>query len=228
MRYNTLLFDVDDTLLDFQATEKQALTKLFATEGLTLSPDLEEQYKTMNHGLWAAFERGGKTRDEVVNQRFGIFFEALGVRVDSVELENRYRKFLEEGHDLLGNSYQIVADLSTKADLYVVTNGVSQTQYRRLTDARLLPFFKEIFVSEDTGYQKPMKEYFDYVFARIPNLDKSDTVIIGDSLSSDIKGGIVAGIDTIWLNSKSEQASNEIHPTYTINQLESIYRILEN
>ncbi|MHC5246890.1 YjjG family noncanonical pyrimidine nucleotidase [Enterococcus sp. LJL120] len=228
MRYNTLLFDVDDTLLDFQATEKQALTKLFATEGLTLSPDLEEQYKTMNHGLWAAFERGEKTRDEVVNQRFGIFFEALGVRVDSIDLENRYRKFLEEGHDLLGNSYQIVADLSTKADLYVVTNGVSQTQYRRLTDAKLLPFFKEIFVSEDTGYQKPMKEYFDYVFARIPNLDKSDTVIIGDSLSSDIKGGIVAGIDTIWLNSKSEQAGNEIHPTYTINQLESIYRILEN
>lgn len=228
MRYNTLLFDVDDTLLDFQAAEKQALTKLFATEGLTLSPDLEEKYKTMNHKLWAAFERGEKTRDEVVNQRFGLFFEALGVRVDSIDLENRYRKFLEEGHDLLGNSYQIVADLSKKANLYIVTNGVSQTQYRRLTDAKLLPFFKAVFVSEDTGYQKPMKEYFDYVFARIPNFEKEATVIIGDSLSSDIQGGITAGIDTIWLNSKSEQATAGIQPTYTINQLESIYRILEN
>lgn len=228
MRYNTLLFDVDDTLLDFQAAEKQALTQLFATEGLTNSPELEDRYKTMNHQLWAAFERGEKTRDEVINQRFGLFFEALGVRVDSVDLERRYRKFLEEGHQLLGNSYQIVADLSKKADLYIVTNGVSQTQHRRLKDAKLVPFFKAIFVSEDTGYQKPMIEYFEYVFARIPQFDKAATVIIGDSLTSDIKGGINAGIDTIWLNSKSEQASDEIHPTYTINQLDSIYRILEN
>lgn len=227
MKYKTLLFDVDDTLLDFQATEKQALRKLFDNQGVTLTAELEQDYKTMNHGLWQEFERGERTRDQVINERFGLFFKKLGISVDSLAVEKKYRSFLDEGHDLLGNSRKIIADLSQKADLYVVTNGVSKTQYRRLTDAKLLPFFKDIFVSEDTGYQKPMPEYFEYVFDRIPRLDKKETVIIGDSLTSDIQGGLTAGIDTVWLNSTGESESERIQPTYTIKQLEAIYDILE-
>lgn len=228
MNYKTLLFDVDDTLLDFQATEKQALQKLFQAQGVTLTTEIEQAYKRMNHGLWQAFERGERTRDQVTNERFGLFFGTLGLSVDSLAVEKQYRSFLDEGHHLLGNSYQIIADLSQKANLYVVTNGVSKTQYRRLTDAKLLPFFKDIFVSEDTGYQKPMPEYFAYVFDRIPHLDKKETVIIGDSLTSDIQGGLISGIDTVWLNSKGERESEKIQPTYTIQQLDEIYNILED
>ncbi|MDH6364870.1 2-haloacid dehalogenase [Enterococcus sp. PF1-24] len=224
MKYQTLLFDVDDTLLDFQATERVALKRLFAFAGVTETPALVAKYKEMNHELWRSFERGERTRDEVIYQRFGMFFESLGKKVDGVALENQYRIFLEEGHDLMPDSREIITDLSQRADLYIVTNGVSQTQYRRLTDAKLLPFFKDVFVSEDTGYQKPMIEYFDYVFDRIPNFAKEQAVIIGDSLTSDIQGGITAGIDTIWLN--PQKTTGMIQPTYEIQQLTELYGIL--
>lgn len=227
MKYKTLLFDVDDTLLDFQATEKAALRQLFAAEGLELTVDLERCYKKMNLELWQSFERGECSRDELVYQRFGHFFGQLGQTVDSVKLENQYRSFLNQGHHLLGNSLAIIKDLSRKADLFVVTNGVSKTQYQRLGDAKLLPYFKNVFVSEDTGYQKPMKEYFDYVFERIPNLDLAKTVIIGDSLTSDIQGGVAAGIDTIWLNNQKESSQSTIHSTYEIQQLDEIYPIID-
>jgi 2-haloacid dehalogenase len=227
MNYTTLLFDVDDTLLDFQLTEENALQKLFQEQGVKMTPELKVSYKALNHQLWREFEEGKRTRDEVTNERFSLFFQQLGQEVDGVALENSYRQYLNQGHDLLGNSREIIADLAKKADLYVVTNGVSKTQYQRLGDAKLTDYFKDIFVSEDTGYQKPMKEYFDYVFARIPNVDRNKTVIIGDSLTSDIKGGQQAGIDQIWLQPETAKEDALIQPTYKIKRLEEIYSILE-
>lgn len=227
MRYQTLLFDVDDTLLDFHAAEDQALRKLFASENMALTPEMKTAYQKMNLGLWEEFEKGQITRQQVTENRFGRLFQQFGIAVDSSALEQRYRSFLNEGHQLLGNSRQIIADLAQKADLYVVTNGVSKTQYRRLTDAQLLPYFKDIFVSEDTGYQKPMPEYFDYVFRRIPHFTKEETVIIGDSLTSDIKGGANVGIDSIWLNPGKKALMAGITPTYEISRLEELYQILE-
>ncbi len=226
MRYQTLLFDVDDTLLDFQAAEKQALQELFQAEGLILTAELERDYKKINQERWAAFEQGQMSREEVVNGRFGAFFARYERQVDSRALEQKYRAFLNEGHQLLGNSRQVVAELAKQADLYVVTNGVSKTQMKRLTDAKLLPYFKEIIVSEATGYQKPMREFFDYTFKRIPNLSKTQTVMIGDSLTSDIQGGVNAGIDTVWFNPKALPAPPTIQPTYRIRQLEELYEIL--
>lgn len=204
MKYKTLLFDVDDTILDFQDTEDQALKALFEAHGLEMTPERKQSYQTINHDLWQQFEQGKITRDQVINERFGLFFETQGIQVDSPAVELAYREFLNEGHKLLDNSDEILAELAQHFDLYVVTNGVSETQYRRLEDAKLKPYFRDIFVSEDTGYQKPMKEYFDYVFARIPNVKKQETVIIGDSLTSDILGGQLAGIDTIWFNPKKK------------------------
>ncbi|MER2117348.1 MAG: YjjG family noncanonical pyrimidine nucleotidase, partial [Enterococcus casseliflavus] len=155
------------------------------------------------------------------------FFETQGIQVDSPAVELAYREFLNEGHKLLDNSDEILAELAQHFDLYVVTNGVSETQYRRLEDAKLKPYFRDIFVSEDTGYQKPMKEYFDYVFARIPNVKKQETVIIGDSLTSDILGGQLAGIDTIWFNPKKKN-SGEIQPTYEIERLQQLLPLLQH
>lgn len=125
----------------------------------------------------------------------------------------------------MGNSDQVLAQLVPDFDAYVVTNGVSKTQYQRLKDAKLMSFFKDIFVSEDTGYQKPMKEFFDYVFARIPNVKKHETVIIGDSLSSDILGGQLAGIDTIWLNPQKKNTDG-IKPTHMIESIEQLPDLL--
>jgi len=225
MTYKTLLFDVDDTLLDFQDTENQALQKLFAAQGIQMTDTLKQTYQTLNHGLWQDFEKGKLTREQVTNERFGLFFATLGKTVDSAALEQQYRGFLNQGHKLLGKSDQVLAQLVPDFDAYVVTNGVSKTQYQRLKDAKLMSFFKDIFVSEDTGYQKPMKEFFDYVFARIPNVKKHETVIIGDSLSSDILGGQLAGIDTIWLNPHKKNTDG-IKPTHMIESIEQLPDLL--
>ncbi len=102
-------------------------------------------------------------------------------------MNQAYRQYLEEGHQMIDGAYELIERLSPLFDLYIVTNGVSTSQYKRLGDSGLYPFFKDVFVSEDTGFQKPMKEYFDYVFARIPGFSAGHGLIIGDSLSADIK-----------------------------------------
>lgn len=226
MNYSTLLFDLDDTLLDFKAAEDQALQKLFAHLNMTLTPEIEKYYKTMNHKLWADYEQGKLSRQEVTNGRFQKLFATLGKDVDGPALDQNYRHYLTQGHQLLGNSRRIIADLANKADLYVVTNGVSETQYKRLEDAKLLPYFKDIFVSEDTGYQKPMPEYFDYVARRIPHFVAQKALVIGDSLTSDIKGANNAGLDSVWLNPEAKQLLPDVQPTYEVKVLDQLYPIL--
>ncbi|MBK3494711.1 YjjG family noncanonical pyrimidine nucleotidase [Viridibacillus sp. YIM B01967] len=225
-KYQTLLFDVDDTILDFGAAEKEALHSLFKDQEILLTAEIEAHYKEINQGLWRAFEEGEIDRNEVVNTRFALLFNKYGKEVDGAALERNYRIHLEEGHQLIEGAMELITSLQNKYDLYVVTNGVSKTQDKRLRASGLHSLFKNIFVSEDTGYQKPMKEYFDYVFARIPHFSAENTLIIGDSLSSDIKGGQLAGIDTCWLSPQMKLNNTEIIPTYQIQKLDELYRIL--
>jgi len=225
--YRTLLFDVDDTLLDFGAAEKDALRLLFEEMNIPLTAEIEALYKRINHGLWKLFEEGTMERDEVVNTRFALLFKELGQEVDGARFERKYRAYLEEGHALIEGAMELIADLQHRYDLYVVTNGVSKTQYKRLLAAGLHPIFKHVFVSEDTGYQKPMKEFFDYVFARIPGFDVEQALIIGDSLTADIKGGQLAGLDTCWFNPARKPNETVIVPTYEIQRLDELYGILK-
>ncbi|MGE8203602.1 YjjG family noncanonical pyrimidine nucleotidase [Heyndrickxia sp. NPDC080065] len=225
--YQTLLFDIDNTLLDFNAAEDLALQLLFDEQEIPLTSEIKAQYNKINQGLWKAFEEGKISRDEVVNTRFSILFkEYYGQEVDGVLLEEKYRSYLQEGHQLIDGAFDLIAALQNKYDLYIVTNGESETQYKRLRDSGLYPLFKDIFVSEDTGFQKPMKEYFDYVFARIPHFSAEKTLIIGDSLSADIKGGYLAGIDTCWINPGMKPNDTDIVSTYHIQKLEELYPIL--
>jgi 2-haloacid dehalogenase len=225
-KYKTLFFDVDDTLLDFGAAEKLALRLLFDEHHLPLTSEIEDQYKKVNHGLWKKFEEGKMGRDEVVNTRFSILFNEFGKEVDGELLEKNYRSYLEQGHQLVNGAFDLITALHNQYDLYIVTNGVSNTQDKRLRDSGLFPFFKKIFVSEDTGYQKPMKEFFDYVFARIPYFEVEQALIIGDSLSADIKGGELAGMDTCWFNPKMKLNHTDIIPTYQIQNLDELKRVV--
>jgi len=225
--YQTLLFDIDNTLLDFNAAEDLALQLLFNEQKIPLTPEIKAQYNKINQGLWKAFEEGKISRDEVVNSRFSILFkEYFGQEIDGNSLEEKYRNYLQEGHQLIDGAFELITALQNKFDLYIVTNGDSKTQYKRLHDSGLYPLFKDIFVSEDTGFQKPMKEYFDYVFARIPHYSVEKTLIIGDSLSADIKGGNLAGIDTCWINPGMKDNATDIVPTYQIQELTELYPIL--
>ncbi|WP_088840883.1 YjjG family noncanonical pyrimidine nucleotidase [Listeria sp. ILCC797] len=226
MRYDTLLFDVDDTLLDFKKAEDDALVKLFESEGVSDAKELTLVYKEINEALWKAFERGEISRDEVIQTRFAKLFATQNKSVDGILLEAKYRGFLEEGHEQIAGAAELIAQLAPDYALYVVTNGVSKTQYRRLRDSGLDIFFQKIFVSEDTGYQKPMLEFFDYCFARIPAFDKKKTLLIGDSLSSDIRGARVSGIDSCWFNPHGAAFDAETTPTYEIHSLPELLNVL--
>ncbi|MEK5520290.1 YjjG family noncanonical pyrimidine nucleotidase [Heyndrickxia sp. FSL W8-0423] len=225
--YQTLLFDIDDTLLDFGAAEDLALRMLFADQEIVLTDEMKARYDLLNQGLWRSFEEGKITRDEIVNTRFSIFLKEYGKEVDGAILGKKYSSYLAKGHQLIDGALELITNLQQQYDLYIVTNGVSETQYKRLHDSGLYSLFKDIFVSEDTGYQKPMKEYFDYVFARIPHFSKEKTLIIGDSLSADMRGGYVAGIDTCWFNPNMKSNNTDVIPTYQIRKLDELYQILQ-
>lgn len=225
-KYETLLFDVDDTLLDFGAAEKLALQLLFEDQKIPVTAEIEAAYKRINQGLWRSFEEGKIGRDEVVNTRYSLLFKEFGQEVDGVLMEQNYRSYLEEGSQQIDGAIALISDLQEQYQLYIVTNGVSRTQDKRLRKSGLFPMFKGIFVSEDTGYQKPMKEYFDYVFARIPNFSAEKALIIGDSLSADIKGGQLAGLDTCWFNPELKPNHTEIVPTFEIQKLNELYSLL--
>ncbi|WP_429950133.1 YjjG family noncanonical pyrimidine nucleotidase [Enterococcus sp. AZ101] len=227
MKFKTLLFDVDDTLLDFQLTERKALQVLFQEEELTLTDEIEAIYKKINSRLWREFEQGKTDKATVTDTRFSLLFQQLNKKVDGKKMGEQYRYHLSQGHDLLGNSKAVIEKLNFDYELYIVTNGVAKTQYQRLNDSQMTKFFNDIFVSEEVGYQKPMKEYFDYVFERIPNFEREKTMIIGDSLASDIQGGQLAGIQTLWLNPTKQAALATIQPNYEISRLDDIFDILD-
>lgn len=183
-------------------------------------------YHEINEGFWSAFERGEVTKDNLVRQRFETFFDRLGRAVDGHEAEELYRRQLDASAFLIDGALELCAYLKDRYDLYVVTNGTSSTQYKRLAASGLDSFMKDIFVSEDAGSQKPQKEYFDYCFSRIPDANPRRMLLIGDSPASDIKGGMVAGTYTCWYNPGGKALPEGIRADYEVGSLKELMNLL--
>ena len=167
-KYDIILLDVDGALLDVGLAEKLGMAAVLRAYGLEPTGERLALYHDINEGLWSAFERGEVTKDRLVWERFQIFFGRLGKEVDGHEVEELYRGHLDRSAYLIPGAMDICRYLKERYELYVVTNGTSSTQYKRLAASGLDGFMKDIFVSEDAGSQKPQKEYFDYCFSRIP------------------------------------------------------------
>ena len=225
-KYEKLFFDVDDTLIDFKAAEKVALPIVFKEYKMDFTEEVESYYKTLNRQLWTALEHGEITREQLLERRFRETMQHFGQKVDGREMDEQYRSLLVNTVVLIDGAEQVLSQLNKKYELYIVTNGMIKTQHARLKAANLTPYFKRIFVSEETNYQKPQIEFFNYVMSNVENFNKSTSMIIGDSFSADIVGGFNAGIDTCWLNAHNQKVESTIQPTYIISKLHDLAEVL--
>lgn len=225
MSYKILLFDLDDTLLDFAANEAESLRRLFQRRGILFSDELHRTYHLVNKQLWTDYENGKRTLNEVLNARFPQTLAKLGHDLDGIDWENEYRELLGQGCQLVDGAGEVCRNLAISHRLFVITNGVTQTQLKRLRQSGLFDCFEGVFTSQSIGYQKPSVEFFAHVMNHIAGFHAEEALVIGDSLNTDIKGGLFAGLDTCWLNRKALEAPAEIQSTYTIASLTELYKI---
>lgn len=223
MKYTTLLFDLDDTLLDFGKAEDNAINMLLEKYNIPATEENKRLYVNINKAKWTALEKGEITRKELFTTRFDDFFTALGIEADGIKANEEYISFLGQGHFLLDGALETCRVLHEKYSMYIITNGAKKAQEGRLTDSPLMEYFNGVFISEEIGFDKPKKEYFDFVYAHIPEKDKSKTLVIGDSLNSDIAGAVNYGVDSCWVNRGEEKPSPA---NYTVKKVADLLLIL--
>lgn len=226
---DTLFFDVDDTLLDFGACERNALQNALQKNGYPFHESMYQWYHTFNLSLWKQFERGEIDRDAVLHSRFTALFEKYGIRNgDAVRFEEDYIDALSEQYVLAPGALAVVQALSKQYRLYIVTNGVARSQYRRLSASGLTEYMQDIFISEEIGSQKPQKAFFDACFLRmgVGEAARKRVMIVGDSLTSDIKGGRDAGLVTCWYHADERVRDIDVVPDYEIRALDELLCLL--
>ena len=223
-----ILFDVDDTLLDFGKAEAAAIRKTFERIGIPVTEELIRRYSEINAQQWARFEKGEITREKLLTERFDILFSELGINVPSEMAQASYEYLLGIGHYFVDGAEELLEALKDKYELYIVSNGNASVQDRRLKSAGIIPYFKDIFISERVGFNKPSAEFFDACFEHIPGFEKDKAIIVGDRLSSDILGGINAGVKTCWFNPRGDAPDPDIPADYEIKHLSELPALLES
>ncbi len=224
-KYTTIYLDLDNTILDFSATERKAVSELFKIHNLPVNDETLALYSKINQSYWERFERGEIQKSEIFAGRFKTFLQKTQQTGEPEKMATDYFALLSAGHDVIDGAAQALEYLKEKGyTVCVTTNGVSFTQYRRIDECGLKQYFDFVFVSEDAGHQKPEVEYFQYVMKNSPEKDKSKILLIGDSQSSDILGGINFGVDTCWLNPKGKAA--QYPATYEIQSILQIKNFL--
>lgn len=223
-KYDILLFDIDDTILSFSKAEKKALTLALNKVNVIAKEDILNTYHQINMKYWQKVEKNEISRDECLILRFKEFLPLYNIDYDAILFEDLYRYYLNKQSFVMKNARKVLSILEKNYRIYAITNGVKQTQQYRIKKSKMDVFFLKSFISEEIGFNKPSIAFFNNVKENIENLDLSKCLIIGDSLTSDIKLGINNNVDTCWFNFNYLDNNTDIKPTYTINSLlELIY-----
>ena len=219
MRYDTLLFDADGTLLDFEVAEREAFIIAMTRFGFLADDNMISVYSRINESLWKMLERKEIEREALKVRRFAELAQTLGVHYDALKMARTYEHELSKQSHLLSGAYEVCAQLAQKCRLYIITNGFKMIQEGRLQRSLIYPFFSNVFISEEVGFDKPAPEFFDAVKRSIPDYCPDRTLIIGDSLTSDILGGIGAGIPVCWFNPKHKPTPENMSVDHVIDNL---------
>lgn len=225
-KYKYLIFDLDDTLLDFKDTEIKALELLFSKYDIPFEKDSVKKYRAINRRFWCDLEKGLVTKEEVLCNRFEEFFKIYGYDIKGRVVEDDYREYLNEGHKKLPNATELLEYLKDNDyKILAGTNGLGETQRRRLKDSGLIGLFDDLFISEEMGFEKPNVNFYKIIFDKYDDITKTNALMIGDSLTSDIQGACNFGIDSVWFNPLGKEAST-VKPTYEISELMELLSIV--
>ena len=223
-----VLLDLDNTILDFDKAEKTALGRAFTALGVAYDEALLKRYNAINIQHWEMLEDGLLTRDQVLVKRFEALYREYGIEADADRSQALYEHLLSEGHWFLPGAEELLETLAGEYRLFLCSNGSAQVQEGRIASAGIAPYFERIFVSEHMGANKPEKRYFDLCFAEIPGFDRERTIMLGDSLTSDIRGGINAGVKTCWFNPRGKENPGPVVPDYEIRTLGEFPALLKS
>lgn len=221
MTYRTILLDLDHTLLDSDTSEAMAFSQTLASAGLDVSEDHFPVYDEINKGLWAAVERGETSPNAVKVRRWELFAREVGASVDAEALAFSFVEALGEHGELFEGALELLEVLAARATLGLVTNGLSSVQRARIERLRLGAYFSSIAISGELGVAKPDIAFLDIVFAELGQPDRATTVIVGDSLTSDMAAGHNYGISTCWYNPHGK-SSPDPPPTHVANSFDDV------
>lgn len=226
MKYDCILFDADDTLFDYGLAEGQAFLNVFTHFGLpTGAEEYADSYREINQALWKDLEQGMISSAALRVERFNRLFARHKLEYNAEAFGEAYLRFLGEGTYLIQGAVELCHELAG-CRLAIITNGIKEVQLARIQGSPLRDTFEQIIISEEAGSQKPEQGIFDYAFAKLGLTDKSRVLIVGDSLTSDIQGGMNYGIDTCWFNPLEKTNGTGVKPTYEIRDLSELVEII--
>lgn len=226
-KYYCILFDADNTLLNFDAAESKALAETLVNYGIEPDAETVQTYRTINEGLWRQLEKGQLRREKLMSERFTRFLKAIDAAGDGAEMNRYYLEQLSLHPDLASPEVlDVLRELSEVATLAVVTNGFQKVQSRRLAESGVENFLEDVFVSEKMDAEKPNRKIFDAALRALGVENREHVLMVGDSLTGDVQGGINAGLDTCWFNPHHQENPGKILPTYEISSLEELYPLV--
>lgn len=225
-QYSWLLFDADGTILDYVAAEAYSLKTAAASFGYQITPEITVLYKKINSALWAELEKGNISSLELRVKRFDSLAAELGWTVSPSDFSSTYLEALGDSGFMIPGAREMLDNLPERMNRAIITNGIKDTQYGRLRKADLMNDFAHVIISEEAGVAKPAAGFFDYTLEIIRSRKTAEMLVIGDSLSSDIAGGVGYGIDTCWYNPDRLMNETDIKPTFEISDWEGLFGIL--
>ena len=225
-RRPAVLLDLDDTILDFHRAEAAALSKTLRELGLEPREEILRRYSDINRRQWERLEEGKQTREETLIRRFEILFAEYGLHASGPEARDRYEEHLAVGHFFVPGAEELLEALYGRYELYIVSNGTPKVQAGRIASAGIARYFEKIFVSEELGAVKPSAEFFARSIGRIPGFDRNRALLVGDSLSSDIRGARNAGIRSCWFNPYGAPPRADIPADFEIRTLAELPPLL--
>jgi 2-haloacid dehalogenase len=224
--YSLIFLDADETLFDFKKAEEYALDQAFVQRALELNDETRLAYAEINAELWRRLEKGKIDQKSLRVERFRLLFERLGIDHDAASFSDAYVSWLSKASFLLDGAEDLCAYLSEKYELVILSNGIAEVQRGRFALSPIRDLVSDIVISEEEGCAKPDPAIFERALSRAGLFDKAQTLMIGDSLSSDIQGGANFGIDTCWINWSGAPNDTELRPTYEVRSLGEIKNIL--